>query len=113
MLFDWLVVGHIVDVNPAHAVRGPKFSQKKGRTVLAAEEARTLLDSIAVLRTVKKHGGGEEDTPPETSPHATARFIARLIQAGNRKADRGARVVTHHRTLAALHGYILIDSEVW
>jgi site-specific recombinase XerD len=24
MLFDWLVVGHIIDVNPAHAVRGPK-----------------------------------------------------------------------------------------
>jgi integrase/recombinase XerD len=24
MLFDWLVVGHVLDVNPAHAVRGPK-----------------------------------------------------------------------------------------
>ena len=22
MLFDWLVTGHILDVNPAHAVRG-------------------------------------------------------------------------------------------
>lgn len=30
MLFDWLVVGHVLDVNPAHAVRGPKYSQKKG-----------------------------------------------------------------------------------
>ena len=61
MLFDWLVVGHIMDVNPAHSVRGPKFSQKKGKTpVLAAEEARTLLDSIAVSRTVKKHGAEEE-----------------------------------------------------
>ena len=47
MLFDWLVVGHVLDVNPAHAVRGPKHSQKKGKTpVLSAEEARTLLDSI-------------------------------------------------------------------
>src|ERR1039458_4612790 len=45
MLFDWLVVGHVMDVNPAHAVRGPKYSQKKGKTpVLTAEEARTLLD---------------------------------------------------------------------
>lgn len=26
MLFDWLVVGHIIDVNPAHAVRGPSMS---------------------------------------------------------------------------------------
>ena len=24
MLFDWLVVGHIIEVNPAHAVRGPR-----------------------------------------------------------------------------------------
>lgn len=47
MLFDWLVVGHVLEANPAHAVRGPKHSQKKGKTpVLTAEEARTLLDSI-------------------------------------------------------------------
>jgi integrase/recombinase XerD len=32
MLFDWLVVGHVLDTNPAHAVRGPKYSQKKGKT---------------------------------------------------------------------------------
>ena len=31
MLFDWLVVGHVLDVNPAHAVRGPKYVVKKGR----------------------------------------------------------------------------------
>lgn len=31
MLFDWLVVGHIMDVNPAHAVRGPKHVVKKAR----------------------------------------------------------------------------------
>lgn len=47
MLFDWLVTGHIIDVNPAHAVRGPKFTVRKGKTpVLNADEARTLLDSI-------------------------------------------------------------------
>ena len=43
MLFDWLVVGHVLDVNPAHAVRGPKYSQKKGKTpVLDREEAREV-----------------------------------------------------------------------
>lgn len=48
MLFDWLVTGHIIEVNPAHAVRGPKFTVRKGKTpVLNADEARTLLDSIA------------------------------------------------------------------
>jgi site-specific recombinase XerD len=47
MLFDWLVIGHVIEVNPAHAVRGPKHVVKKGRTpVLERDEARTLLDSI-------------------------------------------------------------------
>ena len=47
MLFDWLVVGHVLDTNPAHAVRGPKYSQNKGRTpVLDREEARALLTAI-------------------------------------------------------------------
>lgn len=47
MLFDWLVTGHVLLVNPAHAVRGPKHVVKKGKTpVLTAEEARALLNSI-------------------------------------------------------------------
>jgi len=46
-LFDWLVVGQVVAVNPASSVRGPKFIVKKGKTpMLAAAEARVLLDSI-------------------------------------------------------------------
>ncbi len=49
VLFDWLVVGHVLDVNPAHSVRGPKHVVKKGKTpVLAGEEARLLLDSIDI-----------------------------------------------------------------
>ena len=31
MLFDWLVTGHVIDVNPAHAVRGPKYAVKRAR----------------------------------------------------------------------------------
>jgi integrase/recombinase XerD len=47
MLFDWLVTGHVLDTNPAHAVRGPRYVVTKGKTpVLAADEARALLDSI-------------------------------------------------------------------
>jgi site-specific recombinase XerD len=47
MLFDWLVVGHVIEHNPAHAVRGPRYSQKKGRTpVLDREEARALIAAI-------------------------------------------------------------------
>lgn len=48
-LFDWLVTGQVVPVNPAASVRGPSHSVKRGRTpVLAPEEARTLLDAIDV-----------------------------------------------------------------
>jgi site-specific recombinase XerD len=47
MLFDWLVVGQVVEVNPAHAVRGPKHVVTKGRTpVLDREEARALIAAI-------------------------------------------------------------------
>jgi site-specific recombinase XerD len=47
MLFDWLVVGQVMPMNPASAVRGPKHSVKKGKTpVLTADEARELLDAI-------------------------------------------------------------------
>ncbi len=47
VLFDWLVVGHVLEHNPSHAVRGPKHVVRKGKTpVLTGEEARTLLESI-------------------------------------------------------------------
>jgi site-specific recombinase XerD len=47
MLFNWLVTGHVMETNPAHAVRGPKYVVVKGKTpVLTAEEARALLDAI-------------------------------------------------------------------
>jgi integrase/recombinase XerD len=47
MLFDWLVTGHIMETNPAHAVRGPKHSVRKGKTsVLSADEMRELLAAI-------------------------------------------------------------------
>ena len=52
MLFDWLVTGHVLEVNPAHAVRGPKYVVRKGKTpVLTAGEARELLGSIGTVRT--------------------------------------------------------------
>ncbi len=47
MLFDWMVVGQVLPTNPAHAVRGPKHTQRKGKTpVLNVDEARTLIDVI-------------------------------------------------------------------
>ena len=47
MLFDWLVVGQVLAMNPAASVRGPKHVVKRGKTpVLDADQARRLLDSI-------------------------------------------------------------------
>jgi len=49
MLFDWLVTGQIVPMNPAAAVRGPKHVVKTGKTpVLEAAEWRRLVDSIPI-----------------------------------------------------------------
>jgi integrase/recombinase XerD len=53
MLFDWHVIGQVIPINPAHSVRGPKHSVKKGKTsVLTAEEMRTLLDSIDTAKLI-------------------------------------------------------------
>jgi site-specific recombinase XerD len=48
-LFDWLVTGQVVPVNPAASVRGPQHIVRQGKTpVLEPAEARALLDSIDV-----------------------------------------------------------------
>ena len=52
-LFDWLVTGQVVPINPAASVRGPSHIVRRGRTpVLAPEEARRLLDDIDVATVV-------------------------------------------------------------
>jgi site-specific recombinase XerD len=46
-LFDWLVTGQVVPVNPAGSVRGPRHVVRSGQTpVLDPAEARAPLDSI-------------------------------------------------------------------
>lgn len=46
-LFDFLVVGHVLKHNPAHAVRGPKWVVQRGKTpVLAPDDVRALFDAI-------------------------------------------------------------------
>jgi site-specific recombinase XerD len=47
MLFDWLVLGQVLPVNPAASVRGPKHVVRRGKTpVLERTDARLLLESI-------------------------------------------------------------------
>jgi site-specific recombinase XerD len=46
-LFDWMVIGQIMPVNPAAAVRGPRHIVRRGKTpVLDPAEARKLIDAI-------------------------------------------------------------------
>jgi site-specific recombinase XerD len=64
MLFDWLIVGQVLAINPAHAVRGPKHVIKRGKTpVLNEEQARRLLDSIKVVRMATLSDGTEAEVP--------------------------------------------------
>jgi hypothetical protein len=60
MLFDWLVTGHVIDVNPAHAVRGPKYVVKKGKTPVLkaslhsrASRPRQVMASIFYASTIQ------------------------------------------------------------
>ena len=46
-MFDYLVTGGILPINPAASVRGPKYVVRRGKTpVLSADQARELLDTI-------------------------------------------------------------------
>ena len=52
-LFDWLLTGQIVPVNPAASVRGPSHKVRRGKTpVLEPGEARRLLDAIDITTAV-------------------------------------------------------------
>ena len=64
MLFDWLVVGQVLAINPAHAVRGPKHVVKRSKTpVLTEEQARHLLASIKVRKTIMLEDGSVKEIP--------------------------------------------------
>jgi site-specific recombinase XerC len=53
MLFDWLVTGQVIAVNPAHAVRGPRHSVIKGATtVMSSADATAFLNSIDISHVV-------------------------------------------------------------
>ena len=65
MLGDWLVTGHVLDTNPAHAVRGPKHVVTKGLTpVLDADETKTLLNSILISHGTTTNAQGVQVDQP-------------------------------------------------
>ncbi len=78
-LFNWLIMGQVIGVNPAQSVRGPKHVVTKGKTpVLTSEEARRLMDSIRVLVKVKGRNGAESQAAATIGLRDRA-FIAVMV----------------------------------
>jgi site-specific recombinase XerD len=117
MLFDWLVTGQVVPMNPAAAVRGPKHVVKTGKTpVLEGAEWRTLLDTIptATLRDLR------DRALIATLTYSFARITAALKMRVEDLRPRGASWMVrlhekggkehvmpcHHALAEALHAYI-------
>ncbi len=117
MLFDWLITGQVVPVNPAAAVRGPKHVVRTGRTpVLDAREWRRLIDSIptetvrdlrdrALIATLTyafaRIGAALKMRIEDLQPHG-AGWVVRLHEKGGRQHT----MPCHHALAEALHAYI-------
>jgi site-specific recombinase XerD len=116
-LFDWLVTGQVVPVNPAASVRGPAHSVKRGKTpVLAPDEARQLIDAIDVTTQV----GLRDRALIGLMVYSFARIGAavgmkvedvyvqnrRLWVRLNEKGGKHHEMPCHHNLEAYLHAYI-------
>src|ERR1700675_3843734 len=118
MLFDWLVVGHVLATNPAHAGRGPKHVVRRGKApVLTAEEARQLLDSIdtttlvglrdraviGVMTFAFARIGAVVAMPVEDYYPEGKRWGVRLHQKGGKRHEKPG----HHKLEAYIDEYLL------
>jgi integrase/recombinase XerC len=116
-LFDWLVTGQVMPVNPAASVRGPAHSVKRGKTpVLVPEEARQLLDAINVTTPI----GLRDRALIGLMVYSFARVGAalamkvedvyvqnrRLWVRLNEKGGKHHEMPCHHNLEAYLHAYI-------
>ena len=89
MLFDWLIIGQVLAVNPAHAVRGPKHVVKRGKTpVLTEEQARQLIESIDTL-----------DAGRPARPRTDRRDDLRLRPHRRRRRHAGRGLLPRRQTL--------------
>jgi site-specific recombinase XerC len=116
-LFDWLVMGQIVPVNPAASVRGPAHSVRNGKTpVLDPAEARLLLDSIDVGTPIGLRGralialmvysfgrvGAALAMTVEDVFTQNCRLWVRLREKGGKRHE----MPCHHSLEAYLHAYL-------
>jgi site-specific recombinase XerD len=116
-LFDWLVTGQVIPVNPASSVRGPSHSVKRGKTpVLDPAEARALLDSIDVTTPVGLRDraliglmvysfariGAALSMKVEDVYVQNRRLWVRLHEKGGKRHE----MPCHHNLEAYLHAYV-------
>ena len=128
MLFDWLVVGQVMPMNPASSVRGPRHSVRKGKTpVLAAEEARALLDAIDVSTLIGLRDRALVGLMVYSFARVGAAIAMRVedVYVQGRRTwirlhEKGGKVhemPCHHNLDAYLHAYIedaqLVDTKGW
>ena len=93
-LFDWLVIGQIMPVNPAAAVRGPCHIVRRGKTpVLNPREARQLIDAI--------EAHDDDHRPARSGADRLDGLYVRAHRRGDRHAGRG-RVSAEPAALGSL-----------
>ncbi len=123
MLFDFLVTGQIVSMNPASSVRGPKHVVRRGKTpVLKADQARTLIDSIKTNSIVGQRDRAIIGTMCYTFARVSAMVHMRVddyYQNGKRwwirlheKGGKRHELPAHHNAEAYLDAY-LDASGIW
>ena len=117
MLFDWLITGQVVPMNPAAAVRGPKHVVKTGKTpVLDATEWRKLLDGIPTdtVRDLRDRALIATLTYSFSRIGAALKMqVADLQSKGagwqihlHEKGGKEHKMPCHHALAEALHAYI-------
>jgi integrase/recombinase XerD len=117
MLFDWLVIGQVLPMNPASSVRGPKHVTKRGKTpVLTADQARQLLDSINIDTIVGLRDRAVIGLMCYTFARVSAMVHMRVedyYQSGKRwwvrlheKGGKRHEVPAHHNAEAYLDAYL-------
>lgn len=91
MLFDWMVMGQVLPINPAASLRGPKHVVKRGKTpVLTAGQAR---QSAGCHRHVHPRGPAR--------PRAHRRDGLQLPAGVRRRRDARRGLLPHRQTLVA------------
>lgn len=93
-----MVVGQVLPFNPAHAVRGPKHTRRRGKTpVLQADEARTLIGRASTeerpLRSSENDspaGGCGRDKNRDRLPNLPGDWDHRVPQERRPVGDRAA-----------------------